>query len=71
MQLKLKLKKNELQDLTDIGLALSAKHYHDVLLKMILEKSREITKADAGSIYRVEKRKNVAEDDRNYFADKQ
>ena len=71
LQKKLKLRTKELRQLNDIGVALSAEHDPDVLLKMILDKSREITKADAGSLYLVEKKDGAKEDERNYFADKQ
>ena len=71
LQNKLHLRTKELQELTDIGVALSAEHDIDVLLKMILDKSREITRADAGSLYLVEKKQDVEEDDKKYFADKQ
>jgi HD-GYP domain-containing protein (c-di-GMP phosphodiesterase class II) len=45
----------ELQSLNDIGVALSAERDIDTLLEMILTKSREITGADAGSLYLVER----------------
>jgi len=38
---------------------------------LILQKSREITHADAGSLYLVERKPDVAFDKTNYFADKQ
>ena len=38
---------------------------------MILIKSRVIAKADAGSLYLVEKKAGFNEDENNYFADKQ
>ena len=68
---KVQNRTNELRELNDIGIALSAEHDPDVLLNMILDKSREITKADAGSLYLVEKVKDSIEDEKNYFADKQ
>jgi HD-GYP domain-containing protein (c-di-GMP phosphodiesterase class II) len=45
---------NEIKELNAIGAALSAEHDTDKLLEMILTKSREITKSDAGSLYLVE-----------------
>ena len=71
VQKKLQIRTKELQELTDIGAALSAEHDVNVLLKLILDKSREITKADAGSLYLVEKKQGVKEDEKKYFADKQ
>lgn len=43
----------ELEELNAIGIALSAERDHDKLLKLILSKSRQITKADAGSLFLV------------------
>jgi HD-GYP domain-containing protein (c-di-GMP phosphodiesterase class II) len=45
----------ELQSLNAIGVALSAERDIEKLLEMILTKSREITGADAGSLYLVER----------------
>jgi HD-GYP domain-containing protein (c-di-GMP phosphodiesterase class II) len=45
---------NEIKELNAIGAALSGEHDTDKLLEMILTKSREITKSDAGSLYLVE-----------------
>ena len=44
----------EINELNAIGAALSAEHDTEQLLEMILTKSREITKSDAGSLYVVE-----------------
>jgi HD-GYP domain-containing protein (c-di-GMP phosphodiesterase class II) len=43
------------KELLDIGVALSAERDNDALLDTILQKSREITRADAGSLYLLEK----------------
>jgi len=45
----------ELSELNNIGVRLSAERDIDKLLKLILQKSREITGADAGSLYLVER----------------
>jgi len=45
----------EIHELNQIGVALSAEHDTGKLLEMILTKSREFTKSDAGSIYLVER----------------
>ena len=45
---------SELQTLNKIGVALSTQRNPDALLELILTKSREITNADAGSLYLVE-----------------
>ena len=45
----------ELRELNRIGIALSAERDTDALLELILAKSREITCADAGSLYLVER----------------
>jgi len=44
----------EMTEVNRIGIALSAERDHDSLLETILLKSREITTADAGSLYLVE-----------------
>jgi HD-GYP domain-containing protein (c-di-GMP phosphodiesterase class II) len=51
---------HEIHELNQIGAALSAEHDTEKLLELILTKSREITLADAGSLYIVE---NVAADE--------
>ena len=51
---KLALANTEIHELNRIGAALSAEHDADELLELILTKCREITRADAGSIYLVE-----------------
>jgi HD-GYP domain-containing protein (c-di-GMP phosphodiesterase class II) len=48
-------KSEELHELNKIGVALSAERDNKKLLQMILAKSREITAADAGSLYLVER----------------
>jgi len=45
----------EIHELNQIGAALSAEHDTGKLLEMILTKSREFTRSDAGSIYLVER----------------
>src|SRR5688572_20206060 len=44
----------ELEETNKIGIALSTVRDHDVLLTMILSKSRELSRADAGSLYLME-----------------
>jgi HD-GYP domain-containing protein (c-di-GMP phosphodiesterase class II) len=46
---------HELEELNRIGIALSETRDVDQLLEMILKKAREITSADAGSLYLVER----------------
>jgi HD-GYP domain-containing protein (c-di-GMP phosphodiesterase class II) len=45
----------EIHELNQIGVALSAEHDTGELLQLILTKSREFTRSDAGSIYLVER----------------
>jgi len=45
----------QLEELTAIGIRLSAERDLDALLELILTKGREITRSDAGSLYVVEK----------------
>lgn len=47
-------KANELEELLSIGAALSSEKDHGRLLDMILKKAREITNADAGSLFVIE-----------------
>ena len=51
----LRRKHDELSELNKIGVALSAERKIGTLLALILSKSREITGADAGSLYLVER----------------
>jgi HD-GYP domain-containing protein (c-di-GMP phosphodiesterase class II) len=46
---------DELSELNAIGVALSAERDIDTLLELVLEKSRRVTRADAGSLYLVER----------------
>ena len=54
----LKRKGEELDELNKIGVALSAERDINKLLEQILKKSRDITSADAGSLYLVERGKD-------------
>jgi HD-GYP domain-containing protein (c-di-GMP phosphodiesterase class II) len=62
-------KTGELHELNKIGVALSAQRNIRHLLQMILSQSREITSADAGSLYLVERGKDheTHKDDRLRF----
>ena len=51
----------EISELNAIGAALSAEHDTEKLLELILTKSREITRSDAGSLYLVEETTNEPE----------
>ncbi len=51
----LRRKHDDLSELNKIGVALSAERKIDELLELILSKSRDITAADAGSLYLVER----------------
>jgi HD-GYP domain-containing protein (c-di-GMP phosphodiesterase class II) len=62
---------HELQELNHIGVALSAERDMGRLLNLILQKSREITRADAGTLYLVEKKKDIPADPADFFQDKQ
>jgi len=53
-QMAAELKARELEELNAIGIALSAERDHHRLLNLILTKSREITQADAGSLFLIE-----------------
>lgn len=51
----LRQRTEELEAVNKIGIALSTVRDHDVLLDMILTKCREVSRADAGSLYLVER----------------
>jgi HD-GYP domain-containing protein (c-di-GMP phosphodiesterase class II) len=53
-RLELRRAISDLETLNKIGVALSTERNTDALLELILSKSREITSADAGSLYLVE-----------------
>jgi HD-GYP domain-containing protein (c-di-GMP phosphodiesterase class II) len=57
LQEKLARKNDELHAVNKIGVALSAERDISKLMQLILQKSREITDADAGSLYLVERGK--------------
>src|SRR5262245_6088125 len=69
LDLALARKSQELTELNKIGVALSAERDINKLLELILLKSREITAADAGSLYLVKRGKdeNSTEDDQLSF----
>jgi HD-GYP domain-containing protein (c-di-GMP phosphodiesterase class II) len=67
----LKLRTQELAELNQIGVALSAERDPDVLLDMILKKARDITSADAGSLYLIEENPDLEENKNDYWANKQ
>lgn len=54
LQEELRKLSRELEETSKIGIALSTVRDHDVLLTMILRKSRELSRADAGSLYLIE-----------------
>ncbi|MBF0475764.1 MAG: GAF domain-containing protein [Deltaproteobacteria bacterium] len=67
---ELSLQTRELSELNQIGIALSAERDFNKLLDLILTKAREITSADAGSLYLVETDPDVPPDTDNFWADK-
>jgi HD-GYP domain-containing protein (c-di-GMP phosphodiesterase class II) len=60
-------KSQDLHELNSIGVALSAQRDINKLLELILAKSREITAADAGSLYLVERRKETDPQGEDYL----
>ncbi|MBI2819355.1 MAG: GAF domain-containing protein [Acidobacteria bacterium] len=54
LQLQLDRARNEIDELNEIGIALSSSPDTATLLALILQKSRDITNSDAGSLYLVE-----------------
>src|SRR5947209_11441334 len=51
LELQLRERTRELRELSEIGIALSTERDHSVLLTTILGKARELSRADAGSLY--------------------
>lgn len=68
---QLNVQTHELQELNQIGVALSAERDMSRLMNLILQKAREITRADAGTLYLVEKQKDISADPLDFFKDKQ
>ena len=66
----LTLRSQELAELSKIGVALSSERDQDRLLEMILTEAREITFADAGSLYLVEKSPHIPAKEKDFWADK-
>ena len=65
-----KKQRNDLEALNEIGMALSTEKDLNRLLDLIVSKSRQMTLADAGSLYLVEVDSTKQEDPLDYFADK-
>jgi len=63
-------RRKALDSLNDIGMALSTEKDLQKLLDLIVSKSREMTWADAGSLYLIEADPAKPEDPLNYFANK-
>ncbi len=55
----------EFQEILDVGISLSSEHDLETLLNLILTKAQELTKADGGSIYLVNKNKMIFKTSRN------
>jgi HD-GYP domain-containing protein (c-di-GMP phosphodiesterase class II) len=51
LERQLEDRRRELREINEIGIALSTVRDHSVLLTMILSKARELSRADAGSLY--------------------
>jgi len=71
LQHELSESQNELQRISDLGAALSNESDTEKLLDTILTSCMEMTGADAGSLYFVEKKPDTDSDENDYFADKQ
>ena len=70
LSLQLQQQQQRLQDLNEIGAALSTERNLDVLMDKILKSSMAITSADSGSLYLVETRADIPEEPENPFANK-
>lgn len=60
----------DLQALNEIGMALSTEKDLGMLLDLIVSRSRQMTWADAGSLYLIEADPNITEDSDDYFSNK-
>ncbi len=56
---ELDVRTRELSSLNEIGIALSSEKDYDELLDLILSKSRDVTNCDAGSLYLLDKTKEI------------
>ena len=54
LEQELQRARSEIDQLNQIGIALSTQRHRESLLNLILQKSREITSSDAGSLYLIE-----------------
>ncbi len=70
LQQELSESQNELQRISDLGAALSNESDTEKLLDTILTSCMEMTGADAGSLYFVEKKPGTDSNEQDYFADK-
>lgn len=66
----LKTYESRLDTLNEIGVALSTEEDLPNLLELIVSKSREMTWADAGSLYLIEVDQGIEEDHKDFFANK-
>ncbi len=51
LEARLQERTSEIQEINQIGIALSTQRDHGILIDMILRKTRELTRSDAGSLY--------------------
>lgn len=51
LERQLQERTSEIQEINEIGMALSTQREHGILIDMILRKTRELTRSDAGSLY--------------------
>jgi len=61
---------SDLEALNEIGMALSTEKDLGRLLDLIVSKSRQMTWADAGSLYLIEADPNIPDDQKDYFKNK-
>ncbi|MBF0277994.1 MAG: GAF domain-containing protein [SAR324 cluster bacterium] len=62
--------KSEVEQLHEIGIALSAEKSQESLLELIIVNSMELTHADGGSLYLIEEVRGIPEDPSDYFKNK-
>lgn len=70
LKAEVEYQKVEVNQLHEIGIALSSEKSLDNLLDLIITNSMELTHADGGSLYLIEEIPNVAEEPENYFKNK-
>ncbi len=71
LQTKINQHEQKVKELYEIGISLSTEKKLHKLLDLIVEKSRQLTRADGGSLYLLQPVQGVPDDPQNYLANKE